>query len=133
MEIPEKVLNSPDHDIKKTVDRYFRRFNLAAFAFSVMADDQRVFIQSKIVQRASLSYLDYDFRRRITMDLVNTDSKSIVIPDLTYSAMAKSSRLEVPQDWQSMTKKDLPEITEAFEAKQQCFMGNENVKHERQI
>ncbi|MGD0022609.1 MAG: hypothetical protein ABSC54_09940, partial [Smithellaceae bacterium] len=80
LEIPEVVLNSPDPDIKETVNHYFKRFHLAAFAFSVLADDKRVFIQSKIVQRASLSYMDYVFRRRITMDLVNTDSKGIVIP-----------------------------------------------------
>jgi len=112
LEIPEPVLNSPDPDIKETIDRYFKRFHLAAFAFSVIADDKKVFIQSKIVQRASLSYMDYDFRRRITMDLVNTDSNSIVIPDLTSTAMAGSSRLEVPKNWQSMTKKDIPEIGE---------------------
>lgn len=110
LEIPDATLNSPDPDIKETVDRYFRRFNLAAFAFSVRADDKRVFIQSKIIQRASLSYMDYDFRRRITMNLVNPDSNSIVIPDLDFTVMARSSRLEVPKDWQSATKKDLPEI-----------------------
>ncbi|OGP68550.1 MAG: hypothetical protein A2W27_05900 [Deltaproteobacteria bacterium RBG_16_44_11] len=110
LEIPEPVLNSPDPAIKETVDRYFKRFHLAAFAFQVIADDKKVFIQSKIIQRASLSYMDYEFRRRITMDLVNTDTNSIVIPDLAFTAMAKSSGLEVPKDWQSMTKKDIPEI-----------------------
>jgi hypothetical protein len=110
LEIPEPVLNSRDPDVKEAVDRYFQRFHLAAFAFSVIADDKNVFIQSKIVQRASLSYMDYDFRRRITMDLVNADSNSIVIPDLAFTAMAGSSKLEVPKDWQTMTKKDIPEI-----------------------
>ena len=110
LEIPEAVLNSPDPDIKETVERYFKRFHLGAFAFSVMADDEKIFILSNLVQRASLSYMDYDFRRRITMDLVNTDRKSIFIPDLAFTAMARSSRLEVLKDWQSMTKKDLPEI-----------------------
>jgi hypothetical protein len=110
LEIPEPVLNSQDPDIKETIDRYFKRFNLAAFAFSVMADDEKVFIQSKIVQRASLSYMDYDFRRHITMDLVNTDNTNIVIPDLAFTTMARSSRLEVPKNWQAMTKKDIPEI-----------------------
>jgi len=110
LEIPEGLLNSNDPDIKETIDRYFRRFNLAAFAFQVIADNKKVFIQSKIIQRASLSYMDYDFRRRITMDLVNPDSNSIVIPDLAFTAMAKSSTLDVPRDWQSMTKKDIPQI-----------------------
>jgi hypothetical protein len=115
LEIPEPVLNSPDPDIKETIDRYFKRFHLAAFAFSVIADDQKIFIQSKIIQRASLSYMNYDFRRRITMDLVNTDSKSIVIPDLSFTAMAGSSRLEVPKDWQAMTKEAIPEIEKLIE------------------
>jgi hypothetical protein len=110
LEIPEKLLNSKDHDIKETIDRYFRRFNLAAFAFQVTADDQKVFIQSKIIQRASLSYMDYAFRRRITMNLVNPDSNSIVVPDTAFSAMAKASTLEAPRDGQSMTKKDIPQI-----------------------
>ncbi len=110
LEIPEPVLNSQDPDIKETIDRYFKRFHLAAFAFQVIADDKKVFIQSKIVQRASLSYMDYDFRRCITMDLVNTDSNSIVIPDLAFTVLAGSSGLDVPKDWQSMTKKDIPEI-----------------------
>ena len=110
LEIPEALLNSNDPDIKETIDRYFLRFNLAAFAFQVVADDEKVFIQSKIIQRASLSYMDYDFRRRITMDLVNPDSNSIVIPDLVFTAMAKSSMLDMPSDWQSMTKKDIPQI-----------------------
>ena len=104
------MLNSNDPDIKETIDRYFRRFNLKAFAFQVTADDQKVFIQSKMIQRASLSYMDYDFRRRITMELVNPDSNSIVIPELAFTAMAKSSTLEAPRDWQSMTKKDNPQI-----------------------
>jgi hypothetical protein len=110
LEIPEELLNSNDPGIKETIDRYFRRFNLAAFAFQVVADDHKVFIQSKIIQRASLSYMDYDFRRRITMELVNPDNTSIVIPDLAFTAMAKSSTLEAPRDWQSMTKKDIPQI-----------------------
>ena len=111
LDIPEDVLNSSDPDIKETVNRYFKRFNLAAFAFSVMADDKSVFIQSKMIQRASLSYMDYDFRRRITMDLVNTDHNSIVvIPELAFTAIAKMPGLEVPKNWQSMAHKDLPEI-----------------------
>jgi hypothetical protein len=110
LEIPEQLLNSKDPDIKKTIDRYFRRFNMVAFAFQVTADDQKVFIQSKMIQRASLSYMDYDFRRRITMNLVNPDNNSIVIPALAFTAMAKSSTLEAPRDWQSMTKKDIPQI-----------------------
>jgi hypothetical protein len=44
------------------------------------------------------------------MDLVNTDSNSICIPDLAFTYMAGSSRLEVPKDWQTLTKKDIPEI-----------------------
>lgn len=126
LEIPEQVLNSRDPDIKETVDRYFKRFHLAAFAFSVMADDKKVFIQSKIVQRASLSYMDYDFRRRITMDLANTDCNSIVIPHLAFRAMAGSSRLEVPKDWQTLTKKNLPEIQKLMEL-------NKNVLWEMKI
>jgi hypothetical protein len=110
LEIPERLLHSPDPDIKETIDRYFIRFNLLAFAFSVMADDKNVVIESKIIRRDSLSFMDYGFRRRITMNLVNTDSKSIVIPDLGFTAMARSSVLEVPQSWQSKSKKDLPEI-----------------------
>ena len=101
LEIPEELLNSNDPDIKETIDRYFRRFNLKAFAFQVTADDQNVFIRSKIIQRASLSYMDYDFRRCITMELVNPDSNSIVIPDTAFGAMAKSSKLEAPRDEQS--------------------------------
>jgi hypothetical protein len=126
LEIPEPVLNSQDPDIKETIDRYFKRFNLAAFAFSVMADDEKVFIQSKIVQRASLSYMDYDFRRHITMDLVNTDNTNIVIPDLAFTTMAKSSRLKVPKNWQAMTKKDIPEIEKLMEL-------NKNVLWEMRI
>lgn len=110
LEIPEMLLNSKDPDIKETIDRYFRRFNLAAFAFEVAADDRKVFIQSKLIQRASLSYMDYDFRRRVTMELVNTDDNSIMIPDTAFSAMARSSTLELPRDCQSMTKKDIPRI-----------------------
>jgi hypothetical protein len=110
LEIPEQLLNSKDPDIKETIDRYFRRFNLKAFAFQVTADDQKVFIRSKMIQRASLSYMDYDFRRRITMELVNHDSNSIVMPELAFTAMAKSAALEAPRDWQLMTKKDIPQI-----------------------
>jgi hypothetical protein len=120
LEIPEQLLSSKDPDIKETIDRYFRRFNLKAFAFHVTADDQKVFIQSKMIQRASLSYMDYDFRRRITMDLVNHDSNSIVMPELAFTAMAKSPTLEAPRDWQSMTKKDNPQI-------KQLIARNKNV------
>jgi len=120
LEIPEQLLNSKDPDIKETIDRYFRRFNLKAFAFQVVADDQKVFIRSKLIQRASLSYMDYDFRRRITMHLVNPDSSSIVIPELAFTAMAKSAALEAPRDWQLMTKKDDPQI-------KQLIARNKNV------
>jgi hypothetical protein len=54
--------------------------------------------------------MDYAFRRRITMNLVNPDSNSIVVPDTAFSAMAKASTLEAPRDGQSMTKKDIPQI-----------------------
>jgi len=110
LEIPERVLHSRDPDIREAVDRYFRRFHLVAFAFEVVADDKKVFIRSKRVQRASLSYMDYDFRRRLTMNLVNPDGGSIMIPDLAFTAMAKSSSLEIPENRQTMTEKDIPDM-----------------------
>ena len=36
--------------------------------------------------------MDYDFRRRITMTLVNPDTNSIVIPDLAFAGMANRPR-----------------------------------------
>ena len=130
LEIPEALLNSKDPDIKETIDRYFRRFNLKAFAFQVTADDQNVFIRSKIIQRASLSYMDYDFRRRITMELVNPDSSSIVVPDTAFSAMAKSAALELPRDCQSMTKKDIPQIEKLIDLNKKALseMRTSNLK-----
>jgi len=130
LEIPERLLHSPDPDIKETIDRYFIRFNLAAFAFSVMADDRNVVVKSKIVRRDSLSFMDYGFRRRITMDLVNTDSKSIAIPDLGFTAMARSSMLEAPHGRQSMSKMDAPEIEELIERNKNalCEMKILNLK-----
>jgi len=110
LEIPQQALNSRDPDIRQTVNGYFRRFHLAAFAFLVSADDKRVFIKSKLIQRASLSYMDYDFRRRVTMDLVNPDNNGIVVPDLTFTFMARAPELEIPENWQTMTEKDLPAI-----------------------
>jgi hypothetical protein len=110
LEIPQQVLNSRDPDIRQAVNGYFRRFHLEAFAFLVRADDKRVFIKSKFIQRASLSYMDYDFRRRITMDLVNPDNNDIVVPALAFTSMAGVPGLEVPNNWQAMTQKDIPAI-----------------------
>jgi hypothetical protein len=126
LEIPEGLLNSQDSDIKETIDCYFKRFNLVTFAFSVMADDKNVIIKSKILQRASLSYMDYAFRRRITMNLVNTDSKSIAIPDLSFTALARLSMLEAPNDLQSLSKKDIPVIEKLVKL-------NNNVLYEMKI
>ena len=110
LEIPDAVLNSSDPDIKETVDRYFRRYHLIAFAFSVTADDEKVFIQSKLVQRASLSYMDYDIRRRITLNLVNADRSTLVIPDGNFTAMARRASLDIPKDWQSANPGDASEV-----------------------
>jgi hypothetical protein len=111
LEIPERVLNSSDPDIRRTVDKYFKRFNLIAYAFLIRADDRNVFIRSKRIQRASLAYMDYDFRRRVTMNLENTDPCGIVVPDQAFVKIAKSPELEIPKEWREMTGKDSSEIT----------------------
>lgn len=96
--IPDQALRSTDPDIKKAVDCYFRRFNRIAFAFSVRADDEKVYIQSKVIQRASLSYMGYDFRKRVILNLVNTDPGWIIAPDAVFTALARKAALDVPPD-----------------------------------
>lgn len=110
LEIPAGVLNSDDPDIRQAVDKYFKRFNLIAYAFLIRADDRKVLIKSKRIQRASLAYMDYDFRRRVTMELENTEPGGIFVPDLAYVKTVKSPGLEIPKELREMTAKDIPEI-----------------------
>jgi len=121
LEIPDAALNSTDPDIKETIDRYFRRFNLIAFAFSVTADDEKVFIRSKRVQRASLAYMDYDVRRRITLNLVNLHAKSAPIPDLACTALARSAGLEVPKGWLSSGLKNRAEVRDLLKLNEEAL------------
>jgi len=109
--IPDQVLRSTDPDIKKAVDCYFRRFNRIAFAFSVRADDEKVYIRSKVIQRASLSYMDYDCRKRVILDLFNTHPGRITAPDGVFTGMARTAAPDVAPDGRVRAKKpDLPEL-----------------------
>ena len=48
LEIPEAVLKSSDRDIKDTIDRYFRRFNLEAFAFQSQLTTRKFSFKAKL-------------------------------------------------------------------------------------
>jgi hypothetical protein len=65
LEIPDALLKSSEPAVKQTIDLYFRRFHRAHLALAISADDRRVELHTRPVQRASTEYLDYTVRTPI--------------------------------------------------------------------
>jgi len=114
IEIPDNVLNSADPEIKEVVDTWFREFNTEPIAFTVSADDRRVLIKSKTLQRSLRKNLDYEFRGSIKFDLLNSNyrnesSKSI------FLAMADDPNLKFPPSSPLPGMKDVERLIELNE------------------
>jgi hypothetical protein len=67
LEIPDALLSSTDPEVKRVIDVYFRRFHLVHLGLSISADDRKVELSSRPLQRSSTGYLDYTVRTPIDM------------------------------------------------------------------
>jgi hypothetical protein len=110
IEIPSEILASDDTEIKKVIESYFREFNHVPFAFKVSADDGKVVISSRVIQRELKSNMIYAVRGKIRIELSNTESASAVHADMFYTALANLPILEIPDDWQTLEEADIPRI-----------------------
>ncbi len=113
--IPDDLLKSEDPDIREAVDKYFIKFNRQPIAFTVSADDRRVSIRSKTLQRSLDKSLDYEFRDSIEIDAVNPDYDREPHPSGFFTSMAARRELELQTDIPSMTKRDIPEVIRLIE------------------
>ncbi len=128
IEIPAEILSLSDPDVKKIIDTYFRDFNLLPFAFKVSADDGKVVIRSKVIQRNLKNNLNYEVRGRVSMDLISEDSATGVKKDMFYTSIANLPILEIPEDWQSFTAKDIPRIDECIDTNKKSLLELENLR-----
>jgi hypothetical protein len=104
--IPDDILDSSDAEIRNTVSRYFGEFNRQPLAFTVSADDRKVIIRSKTLQRSLDNSMNYEFRDCIKMDLINEDYDRP--PDAGFFvSIAVAHELQLPPDISSFTDKDI--------------------------
>jgi len=101
--IPDDTLNSADPEIKRVVDTYFREFNKEPIAFTVSADDRRVLIESKTLQRSLRKNFDYEFRSSIKFDLINEYYRIGGASESVFIAIADNPELSIPADTSAMT------------------------------
>jgi hypothetical protein len=100
LEVPEKYLDSKDPIVRKTIDKYFRRFHHVHGAFSITASDTEVRVRSRIIQRDSPSFLDYSIRRRIDMKFsrqLTPDEYSLSLQS-GFTALALDPALELKEN-----------------------------------
>jgi hypothetical protein len=65
LEVPDALLQSDDPQTRALLDTYFRRFHHVHEAFSVSADDARVEIRTRLIQRKGTKFLDYSVQNPI--------------------------------------------------------------------
>ncbi len=121
IEFPDNILDSPDPYIKNIADNYFRQFNRQPVAFTVTADDRRVFIRSKTLQRSLDKKMDYEFRDCIKIDLVNEDYHGKSDTEGFFTSIAVNPDLELISDISDMTKKDVPLLFKLIELNQNAL------------
>ena len=127
IEIPPDLLNSSDPEIKNIIDNYFLEFNLQPIAFTVSADDRKVFIKSKILQRSLYKSMDYELRGCIKIDLVNDDYDKNPDAEKFFTPMAIRPGLEIPADTASLTKKDIPAVDKLIELNKNALEEIQNI------
>lgn len=110
IEIPDEVLNSSDPEIKSVVERYFSEFNKEPIAFTISADDRRVIIESKTLQRSLKNNLRYEFRSSIKFDLVNNYYRMGGASPGVFILMAESPELQLPGDLATLTPGELERL-----------------------
>jgi hypothetical protein len=108
IEIPPEVLASENPDIRKTVDTYFKEFNLVPLAFKVYADDEKISIASRLIQR-DIKTMNYEIRKLTYMELSNRDYRADEYNGF-YSSRTQRPDLRIPSDVSQLRKKDIPEI-----------------------
>jgi hypothetical protein len=98
LEIPAALLNSTDPAVKQVIDLYFRRFHRAHLALSVSADDRKVELRTRAVQRTSTEYLDYTVRTPIeltaTRDIPPDELKAYDQTNLVHLTADPSLRVD---------------------------------------
>jgi hypothetical protein len=110
IEIPDELLNSSDPEIKSVVDKYFREFNKEPIAFTISADDRRVSIESKTLQRSLRKNLSYEFRGNVKFDLINENYRRDFSAKSIFLAMAENPELDIPADTSAMTANDTDKL-----------------------
>ena len=133
IEIPDSILNSSDPDIKGAVDKYFRNFNLVPLVFMVTADDKRVIIKSKIIQRNLEKNMSYEYRKRIKLDLSSGEDNAASHSMMFYTSLAELPELEIPDDWTSMTGKDTGKVKKLIELNNNALKEMRKLKFRLQI
>jgi hypothetical protein len=112
-------MTSADPDEKKLVDTYLRRFQHVHQAFSISADDGRVDLHSRPLQRKSTGTLDYAFRTPLEMSVTRRVSpEELARCEATnFTHLAASPGLVLP-DPASLGPADVPRVEEALRRNQ---------------
>lgn len=129
IEIPGELLESGEPEVKKIIDTYFREYNLVPLAFKVSADDGKVLIRSRTVQRNLKNNMNYEVRKRVTMEFVSEDAGPTgVKKDMFYTSIANLPVLEIPEDWQNFTAADISRIDECIDMNKKSLRELENLR-----
>jgi hypothetical protein len=95
IEVPDALLNSDNPEIRRVIDRYFRDFNKIPFAFKVWADDRKVSVTSRFIQRNLLLDRDYETRTPMEMEFI----KGAYTPGPgIFSRISDDPELAAPRD-----------------------------------
>jgi hypothetical protein len=112
IEIPGELLESGEPEVKKIIDTYFREYNLVPLAFKVSADDGKVLIRSRTVQRNLKNNMNYEVRKRVTMEFVSEDAGPTgVKKDMFYTSIANLLCSRFPRTGRISPPRIFPALT----------------------
>lgn len=98
LEIPKSILETNDSDIRGIIDTWFKEYNLVPFAFSVWADDNKVNIESRRIQRDIKNHFWYKLRPRLSMNFKHEPQADELRLDTFYTAIANNRTLILSAD-----------------------------------
>jgi hypothetical protein len=115
LEVPQELLESTDPATRTLVDTYLRRFHRVHQAFAIQADDGRVELHARRIQRMGTGSLQYAVRRPLDVIVTREVSADEMAryEDTNFTHLAESPALLLP-DAKSLGPADLPRVEEVL-------------------
>jgi hypothetical protein len=114
LEVPPELLTSSDAPTRALVGTYLRRFHQVHQAFTVAADDGRVELRTRLVQREGTGAFQYAVRWPVELDLTRELSADELAryEATNFTHLAQSAELLLPPE-SSLTGTDAERVAQA--------------------